>query len=541
MIKHFGLFLIASFILTSCGTPDEEMAKTVFRYNEAAGISSLDPAFAKDLANIWVCNQLYNGLVRLNDELKVEAAIAKKWTISDNGLVYTFVLRDDVFFSDDQVFDEAQGRRVTAYDFEYSFNRIVDADVASPGLWVFSQVENTNGDYAFEAINDSVFRIKLNQAFTPFLGILAMQYCSVVAHEAIDFYQNDYRQNPVGTGPFKLKLWKEGVKLVMVKNDNYFEKVDGERLPYLDAVSVTFLADKQAAFLHFIQGKLDFMSGIDASYKDEILTKRGGLKSKYQDKISLISQPYLNTEYLGILVDDKNLSNPLTIKAVRQAINYGFDREKMMKYLRNNIGEPGLNGVIPKGFPSYKEGAEYGYNYNPEKASKLLAEAGFPGGKWLATISIATNAEYLDLCEYIQHSLGDLGITVEIEVNPPAALRELKAQAKLPFFRASWIADYPDAENYLSMFYSKNFCPSGPNYTHFKNAYFDELYEKSLIENNDENRYLLYTKMDSIVMDEAPVVVLYYDQVLRFIQPNIKDLGSNPINLLDLRKVKKTN
>jgi peptide/nickel transport system substrate-binding protein len=283
------------------------------------------------------------------------------------------------------------------------------------------------------------------------------------------------------------------------------------------------------------------MSGIDASYKDEILTKRGELKPKYQHKIELISQPYLNTEYLGILVDDASLTNPLRIKSIRQAINYGFDRKKMMKYLRNNIGEPGNKGIIPKGFPSYNEQADYGYSYNPEKARKLLIEAGYPNGDGLGSINIATNAEYLDLCEYIQHSLGEIGIQVNINVNPPAALRELKAQAKLPFFRASWIADYPDAENYLSMFYSENFCPSGPNYTHFKNEIFDKLYELALVEADPENRFKLYAKMDSIVMEEAPVVILYYDQVLRFTHTNIKGLGSNPINLLDLRRVKKIN
>lgn len=517
------------------------MGKTVFRYNEAANISSLDPAFAKDLANIWACNQLFSGLVRLDENLMVEPAIAKSWTISEDGLVYTFTLREDVHFHDDIAFKNGKGRKVIASDFEFSFNRIVDAATASPGLWVFGQVAQNADSYSFKALNDSVFEIRLAQSFTPFLGILAMQYCSVVPHEAIGFYKNDFRENPVGTGPFKFKLWKEGVKMVLVKNENYYEVFNDERLPFLDAVSITFLADKQAAFLHFIQGKLDFMSGIDASYKDEILTKRGELKPKYQGKIRLSSQPYLNTEYLGILLDESNTFKALRIKKVRQAINYGFDRKKMMRFLRNNIGEPGINGIIPKGFPSYNENAAYGYDYNPDKARALLAEAGFPGGMGLEEISIATNAEYLDLCEYIQHALGELGIKVNINVNPPAALRELKAQAKLPFFRASWIADYPDAENYLSMFYSKNFCPLGPNYTHFKNELFDEWYEKALIETNADVRYKLYTKMDSIVMEEAPVVILYYDQVLRFTQPNITGLGSNAVNQLDLRKVRKTN
>lgn len=526
-------------LLIACSSKEEDQSKTVFRYNEAANISSLDPAFARDLANIWACNQLFSGLVRLDEQLNVEPSIARKWTISEDGLTYTFILRKDVFFHDDQSFENGKGRRVNAHDFEYSFNRIVDSKVASPGLWVFSQVDQQEGKYAFKALNDSVFQVKLSQPFTPFIGILAMQYCSVIPHEAVNFYKNDFRENPVGSGPFKFKLWKEGVKMVLVRNENYYEKFSGEKLPFLDAVAITFLADKQAAFLHFVQGKLDFMSGIDASYKDEILTKRGGLKPKYNQKIKLISQPYLNTEYLGVLVTDQDDTNPLRLKKIRQAINFGFDRKKMMKFLRNNIGEPGIKGIIPKGFAVFDEDASYGYDYNPDTARALLAEAGYPNGLGLESINLSTNAEYLDLCEYIQHALGELGIKININVNPPAALRELKAQAKLPFFRASWIADYPDAENYLSMFYSKNFCPAGPNYTHFKNVVFDELYEESLSETNTEKRYQLYKRMDSLVMEEAPVVILYYDQVLRFTQPNIEGLGSNPINLLDLRKVKK--
>lgn len=541
-MKRISLIIcVVVVVLSSCRRDLYDPDKTVFRYNEAANISSLDPAFAKDLPNIWACNQLFAGLVRLNDELKVEPAIAKDWQISEDGLSYTFNLRSDVYFHDDESFADGKGRRVVASDFVYSFNRIVDPKVASPGLWVFSQVVKVDDKYAFEAINDSVFKINLSQPFTPFIGILAMQYCAVVPHEAIEFYKEDFRNNPVGTGPFKLKLWKEGVKMVLTKNEHYFESFEGKKLPYLDAVSITFLADKQAAFLHFVQGKLDFMSGIDASYKDEILTKRGGLKPKYQDRINLVSQPYLNTEYLGILVDDITSSNPLRMKKIRQAINYGFDRVKMMKFLRNNIGEPGLKGIVPKGFPSYNQDADYGYSFNPDKARKLLIEAGYPDGQGMNPINLVTTAEYLDLCEYIQHALGEIGIKVEIDVSPPAAMREMKAQAKLPFFRASWIADYPDAENYLSMFYSKNFCPTGPNYTHFNNSLFDDLYEYSLIETNDEKRFELYAKMDSIVMEEAPVVILYYDQVLRFVQPNITGLGSNPINLLDLRKVEKIN
>lgn len=232
-------------------------------------------------------------------------------------------------------------------------------------------------------------------------------------------------------------------------------------------------------------------------------------------------------------------NSPLNDLRIRQAINIGFDRSKMIRYLRNGIGQPGIRGFIPEGLPGHNQNASFGYNYNPEKAKRLLEEAGYPGGKGLPPIVISTNASYLDLSMFIQSQLSSLGINIKIDVSPPATLRENIAQARVPFFRGSWIADYPDAENYLSLFYSPNKTPKGPNYTHFENKQFDLLYERAGFELNDSIRALQYSKMDSIIMDNAPVVVLFYDQVLRFTGNNIVNLGSNPLNLLDLKRVRK--
>ncbi|MCX6250769.1 MAG: ABC transporter substrate-binding protein [Bacteroidetes bacterium] len=541
--KIISFLLLLSFIfVTGCSEQDHKgRNNTVFRYNESANITSLDPAFARDQANIWATHQLFSGLVQLNDRLEIIPCIAKSWEITDEGRIYSFHLRKDVFFHDNPAFSEKKGRRVIASDFVYSFRRVIDPKMASPGSWVFNSIEQQMGKDSFSAPDDSSFIIRLHKAFPPFLGLLTTIYCSAVPHEAIKYYGDEFRKNPVGTGPFKFKMWKEGVKLVLVKNPEYFEFEEDHRLPYLDAVAITFLPDKQSAFLEFIKGDLDFMSGIDPGYKDELLTPEGKMNPKYNSRFHLISQPYLNTEYLGFLVDTGSLitkQSPVKQIGIRKAINCCFDREKMIRFLRNNIGTPGINGIIPKGMPGFDSTQKY-YHYDPALARKFLTEAGFPGGNGLPLLVLSATSEYLDICKYIQHQASETGIDLKIDINPPAALKEMKAQAKLPFFRASWIADYPDAESYLSLFCSGNFCPKGPNYTHFANSSYDRLYEKAMTAIDDSVRYSCYHQMEQLIMEDAAIVVLYYDQVLRFVQNNVTGLGNDPMNLLTLKHVKK--
>jgi peptide/nickel transport system substrate-binding protein len=358
----------------------------------------------------------------------------------------------------------------------------------------------------------------------------------VVPKEAIDYYANAFRSHPVGTGPFYFKLWEENNKLVFRKNKLYFESDDhGTRLPYLEAVAITFLPEKQSEFLRFLQGQLDMVSGIDNSYKDEVLTTKGDLQPNYKKTIRCIKSPFLNTEYLGFFMESD--LPEIQSKKLRQAINYGFDRKKMITYLRNNIGFPANNGFIPKGLPGFAN--LEGYRYKPQKALALVEAYKSETGDDNPQISIATNSQYLDLCEYIQRELEKIGISVTIDVMPPATLRQQKSAGKLPIFRASWIADYPDAENYLSLFYSPNFTPNGPNYTHFKNQYYDSLYTKALTISDIEKRKVLYTKMDSVIIAEAPVIPLYYDMAIRFVNKNVHGLGINPQNFLVLKYTKK--
>ncbi|WGF92467.1 ABC transporter substrate-binding protein [Aequorivita marisscotiae] len=537
LIFHISICCISILLLSCRNNKETDRDPLVFRYNEHGNIPTLDPAFARNPQAIWPDNQLYNGLVQLDDSLNIKPDIAKSWEINDSTNTYIFKLRNDVYFHQNIAFAQdglhspkRYTRKVEAQDFVYSFNRLTDEKVASSGSWVMNYVEK------YWAKNDTTFVIKLKQPFPAFLGLLSMRYCSVVPKEAVEYYGNEFRRNPVGTGPFQFKMWEENVKLVFRKNPLYFERDEnGEKLPYLEAVSITFLPDKQSEFLQFAQGKLDFISGLDGSYKDELLTTRGTLQPKYHDLAYMITGPYLNTEYLGFFLGTE--TPEIQSKTLRQAINYGFDRQKMVTYLRNGMGIPAIHGFIPKGLPGYAE--IDGYTYQPEKAKQLIEKYKVETGDSKPEITIGTNSQYLDLCEYVQRELEKLGIAVTIDVMPPSTLRQMKSSGELDIFRASWIADYPDAENYLSLFYSPNFAPNGPNYMHFKNQTFDSIYEKSLTISNIEKRKLNYTKMDSIIVEEAPVVPLFYDMAVRFVNKKVSGLGINPQNFLVLKKVKK--
>ncbi|MTE27480.1 ABC transporter substrate-binding protein [Winogradskyella ouciana] len=531
MLKLTRLSFFCIVVLFSCNQKkDTDKDHLVFRYNEHKNIGSLDPAFSKDLADIWATHQLFNGLVQMDNQLNVKPCIAKSWTITDSATTYTFNIRKDVYFHKHELFKQDSTRTVKASDFEYSLTRLKDDKLASPGSWVLQKVES------FSAVNDSTFQIKLKQPFPAFLGLLTMKYCSVVPKEIVEHYGNDFRSHPIGTGPFEFKRWEENLKLVFRRNNNYFETDDnGEQLPYLEAIAITFLPDKQSEFLQFAQGNIDFVSGLDASYKDEVLTADGKLRELYANDVNMIRGPYLNTEYLAFFMETD--VEALQYEKLRRAINMGFDRAKMMTYLRNGIGIPASGGFIPKGLPGYDD--SIGFTYQPEKAKQLIAEFKSETGIQNPEVTLTTTSNYLSFCEFIQREIQKIGINVNVDVIPASSLKDAKANGQLDFFRASWIADYPDAENYLSLYYSKNFAPNGPNYTHFKNEAFDAMYEAAYLETNPELRAQLYTKMDSLVMASAPIVPMFYDEVVRFTRKEVKGLGINATNLLDLKYVKK--
>ena len=541
---RFLYFIFSILIFYACSLKEDrrkEQEKTVFRYNEPAGITTLDPAYVRRFEDFLVVEQLYNGLVSLDEDMHVVPAIAKSWEVSDDGLTYTFFLRDDVYFNQSELFGEEKTKRVTATDFVYSFLRIIDPVTASPGKYIFQNVApNSKTIKGVEAKDEFTLVIHMREPQPSFIFQLSLPYCKVVPHEVVEHYGDNFGQHPIGTGAFYLKRWKKDVKMILAKNPNYFETDEqGVRLPYLDAVSVYFLKDKHQEFVKLKSRNLEMISGLNEQDKDELLTEDGVLVKALQNDFKLLKNDWLNTEYLGILVDKEIQQSPLKDKRVRQAIGYALNRQEMIRYLRNNIGTPATKGFVPKGMPFFDKYAIDGFAYHPQKAVELLRQAGFDSEHPLTGITLSATAEYRTMCEYLQRELLKVGIEIKVDISPVGAINQRIAQFEAQFYRKSWIADYPDAINYFQLFYSKNFYPeNGSNYTHFFNPEYDALYEIALREKDFDSRMNLYKKMNQIIHNEAPVIPLFYAETLRFIKKNVQGLKSNALNMLSLKQVR---
>jgi len=527
MINKLNTLIIILLFLFSCKNNSKiENNFKIFKYNESTGISSLDPINSSNKSNIWAVNHLFNGLVEFNENLEIKPSIAKEWNISPDALKYTFILRDDVYFHESIFFltpnNAKKSRKVVAKDFVYSFNRLNN----SPGDWVRKFILD-DGIYAKD---DTTLILHLKKPFPSFLSLLTMKYFSVVPQEVVE--NSDFSRHPIGTGPFKFKFWKDNVKMVLLRNNNYFEIINDDKLPYLDAINISFLKSEESIFINFVQGDLDLVSGLSPIFKEAFLNYDGQLNNRYKNKFKLYKTPYLNTEYLAINLNKCiSINSPLKEKNMRDAINYSFDRKKIVKYLKNNIGYAANSGIVPTNLANYNV---EGFDYKPDTIYDLLVDLNDN-----IDITLYTTSNYLSICEYLQSSFSNFGINLNIKVEPSSIFKQKSSEGEYCFFRASWIADYPDPENYFSLFYSDYKSPNGPNKTHFSNIEFDKLYTSSFYINEKKERDSLFKSMEELIINQSIIVPLYYDMAIRFVSNDVEGLSINSMNLLSLKKVKK--
>lgn len=520
-------------ILLNC-SPEKESSikKSVFHYNQPNSITSLDPAFAKTQNNSWACEHLYNQLLDLNDSLKIVPELAKSFSISKDGLIYTFNLRTDVFFSDNECFGEMTTRKFVSSDIAYSFYRLLDPKLSAPGRWIF--LDKVDSLDAFKVINDSTFQLQLKKAFAPMPSLLTMHFCSIIPKEAVEYYKDKFRENPVGTGPFYLKKWIDRQGMFLSKNENYFKS----GMPYLDGIRISFIEDRNTAFLELMKKRIDFFSGIHSSFAPQLITKEGELRKDRDQLIQFIKGYFLNTEYIGVNPSILPSTHVLHKKTFRQVLNLSIDRMTMLKSFKSGIGIMANSGFIPPGLKAFDSIQNRGYSYKPDSAKILLKKLKYHQLPEVdQKMKLYTNKDYLDLITFVARQWQEIGIKVEIELMETATLREKMRSGDLELFRASWIADYPDEESFLTVFYGLNGAP--PNYTRFNHIKFNTLYEKAMQETLVEKRIEMYQKMNQIIIEEAPVIFLFYDQIALFCQKNIIGIKPNAINLLKLDSVRK--
>jgi peptide/nickel transport system substrate-binding protein len=539
--RSMGLCLLFTVLgILGCKNVDKKSPSMVFHYNEDESVTTLDPAFVKSQSEIWIVSQIFNGLVDLNPQLQVVPALSDHWEISEDKKIYTFHLRRDAQFCFPDLGGKVTHRRVNSHDVAFSLSRIADPKSASPGAWIFADKIDSNLSQVFVPLNDTIFQIHLLRPVASLLNLLATNYGFIVPLEYKNTEKSILARNPIGTGPFYLKRWEEQIKLVLRKNDVYHEKDSaGVSLPYLDAINVSFVKNKQTAFMQFLAGSYDFFNGLESSFKDELLTADAQLKPKYNQRLKTLITPFLNTEYIGCYLGDQpGQVNYLQDVHLRRALELSVDKKAIVRFFRNGLGTPGKFGFVPPQLnPNQKSELTDSNTHSMQDAKAEFALSNYAKMKVKPVITLSTTADYLDMMVYLQEAWSRIGINIKVDIQTGGMLRQLRNEGKLMLFRGSWIADYPDAENYLACFYQKFLSPNGPNYTHFVDADFDALYE-AIESGGSKDRLDDIFRANLRLMSQVPVIPLYYDKSIRLMHPWVKGLGNDVTNRLPLKRVK---
>jgi len=561
-------FCVSIFLaLSSCGKKE---TKSEFRsaqggkvyggtfiYNETTDLPTLDPVQIGDVASHHAAHQIYELLVDLDHTtLQLVPELATRWEISPDGLTYTFYLRDSVYFHNDICFPQGEGRKFTADDVKFSFERACNPKTQTKGFWVFKDKVVGANEYfesqqsaepkvsevkGFEVIDERRFRIRLIKPYAPFLMLLTTSFCYIVPPEAVKYYNQNFRMHPVGTGAFQFQEFKEGQYLLLKRNPKYWQKDErGNRLPFLDQVKLVFIRDLSTQMMTLKQGGLSESYRIESAMRSEWLTEQQELNEKYKQEFVLYRTPALSTQFYGMNCKIK----PFNDRRVRLALNYAIDRDKLERYVLKGEGIAATKGIVPPLTPNYDTSKVKGYKFDVQKARQLLAEAGYPNGNGFPELTLQLNAgggRNLKLAEAVQEMLQkNLNIKVNLLQVEWSMHLESVETSKAPFYRLGWVADYPDAENFLNQFYGK-LVPqqleerSYPNSARYQNPKFDELYEKSLLIANDAQRNALYLQAEQLALDDAPLLLTIYDIDERIVRKEVRDY---PVNAMDRRDFK---
>ncbi|HEU4717309.1 MAG TPA: peptide ABC transporter substrate-binding protein [Bacteroidia bacterium] len=518
-----------------------------------------------------VATQIYEGLVKFDPRtLQILPGLADKWEVDPTGTTYTFHLKKDVHFQDDPCFPDGKGRVMTANDVKYSFELLCRNDGHNPNFSssfkdrvVGANAFYTAGASAAEGslqgvtvIDPQTVQVTLEKPSISFLSVLANPIASIVPKEAVEKYKEKMH---VGTGPFILSsIANDTSSLVLVRNDNYYGKDSlGNQLPFLDTIKVSFIDNKKEELDLFQAGRLDFVWGLNAEAVKVFLPQ---VISDFKQKPPKFQLDH-SSEFVTQIYVFNTTRPPFNNVKVRQAFSYAIDRRHLVdEVLGGEAYGPGLNGICPPALPGYKASEIKGYESIKETdeetakqkeadrdlARKLLAEAGYPDGKGFPTVKLVLNSggsKNTRVAEEISNELREV-LHVNIEYASVSFQQKLadEQHGQSDMFRSAWVADYPSPETFLSLFYGGDVpdslsVASFPNTSRYKNPQFDSLYNAARTAKTTEEANKLFLQAEQIMMNDAPAIILWYDENYRFTQYRVKNFYTNPMRYLDFSQV----
>ncbi|MDX2194954.1 MAG: ABC transporter substrate-binding protein [Cytophagales bacterium] len=533
----------------------------VMRINESEYIKTLFPPSITDAFSYRVANQIFEGLLKIDQkDLSFKPGLAETFSVDSGGLKYTFRLRKGVLFHDADCFANGKGREVKASDVKYCFTYLCKNSANNQGYHIFKDVLKgankyfqesifvDNPDFDIEGIkiiDDYTVQLILDRPSSLMMYHLARPYTYIYPKEAFDKYGLEMRVKPVGTGPFVLSNIDEGISVILKKNTNYYGTDSvGNKLPFLDAINVQFMKDRKTELFEFKKGNLDMLYRLPTENIIEIVedamdkTKKGEY-TQYQ----LQRTPEMTTHFLTFNTQSELFKN----KNLRIAFSYAIDRQKILEFVLQGEGyKAGINGISPPTFKDYDIAGIKGYDIDIQKAKEYLKKAGYPEGKGLSKIQLFLNSDAernTNVALEVQKQLKDnLNVDIELTIVPLAQHVENITNGKSDFFRIGWIADFPNPENFLFLFYGKDVPDkrdekSFPNMSRYKNSTFDDLYLKGLNAGNTAESFKYFMQAEQKLMEDAPVIVLWYDEGYRLLQPYVKNFPNNPMQLRDFSEV----
>ncbi|MCC5931944.1 MAG: ABC transporter substrate-binding protein [Cyclobacteriaceae bacterium] len=538
----------------------ERYAGGVFRLNESEYIKNLFPHNITDAYSYRVAQQIYEGLFKFDVEnLDVVNNLCESWEVDENLTRYTFTLKKGVMFHDDPCFENGKGREMTAADVAYCFTRLCTKSQNNQNFATLTEIIKGASKYyeasksglspvfeieGIKVIDKYRIELSLNEPNALLIVHLARPGCYIYPKEAEEAYGLDMRIHTVGTGPFYLSNVDEDISLILKRNENYHQADQyGNPLPYLNALSITFIKDKKSELFEFRKGNLDMIYRLPTEFIIEILEESiSGARGEYS-QFDLQRSPEMMTQFISLNHQGKIFSDI----NVRKAFSFAIDRSKILDFVLNGEGYgPGVHGITPPGYNKYDIEDIAGYSLNIDSAKYFLQLAGYPGGKDFPKLQYFFNTEgerQTHVAVELQKQLKDhLNIDIELISMPFAQLLEKSFKGDYDILRAAWVADFPSPENFLWLFYSKDVAKnpdeaSYPNIARYINKNFDRLYDAALKAPSLDEANRLFKLAEQNLMKDAPVIVLWYEEGYRLVQNYVRNFPNNPMQYRDFSNV----